>query len=83
MEFCCTGTEKVSKVTVGEGALNILTRIVREGRPMFDAICLKDRAGGNAEGDCVADRYLSGKKGKQNWLKAYRQGKVHYEKFEY
>ncbi len=83
MEFCCSGTSGVQKIMVGEGALNILARIVHETAPMFDRECLEGRAKGNSEGDCIADSYNSGRRRKQNWLRAYRAGRVQYHKYEY
>ena len=83
MEFCCEGSSGPKKVRVVKGALDILTKIVRETRPMFDPKCLKERAKGNTEGGCIADAYESRKRGKQNWLRAYRAGHVHYQKYDY
>ena len=81
--ICCSGDHGVEKVMGGQGALDILTAIVRETAPMFDRTCLKERAKGNAEGNCVLDAYESGRSGKQNWLRAYRARRVHYHKYEY
>lgn len=88
MAACCTidgsngdGTEKVS---VGEAAFLLLVVIIRENAPMFDQECLKeDRTFSDSIGDCIAEKYYSGKNMKRNWLKAYRAGKIHYEKYEY
>src|SRR5664279_1184215 len=75
MEFCCEGTSGPQKVTVGQGVLDILITIIRKNAPMFDLQCLKE----GSDGKCVASRYESGKRGKQNWLRAYRAGKIHYQ----
>ena len=79
MLFCCAGMSNTMKVTVGQGVLDILLTIIREEAPMFDLQCLKE----GSDGKCVAERYGSGKRGKQNWLRAYRAGKIHYKKYEY
>ena len=85
MEFCCEGTSGVQKVTVGNGVLDILVRIIHEAGPMFDRRCLqaKVRPEGNFAGKCLAERFGSGKKGKQNWLRAYRAGKIRYKEYVY
>jgi hypothetical protein len=88
MVSCCTndgsngdGTENV---TVGEGTFFMLVVIIRENAPMFDQKCLKeDRTFNDSIGDCIAEKYYWGKNMKRNWLKAYRAGKIHYEKYEY
>jgi hypothetical protein len=79
MQFCCEGTSGPQKVTVGQGVLDILVTIIRRNAPMFDLQCLKE----GSDGKCVAEKYEYGKRGKQNWLRAYRAGKVHYKKYEY
>ncbi len=68
-------------ITVGEGVLNILESIIRESSPVFDMACVKNEHRG--EDSCLNDDFLPGKRGKRNWLKAYRAGKVHYEKYDY
>ena len=88
MVTCCTtdgsngdGTEKVS---VGEGVFNILTSIIRQSSPIYDVKCLKkDRQFEESSDDCMRDKYYWGNNMKRNWLKAYRAGKIHYEKYEY
>lgn len=83
MEFCCEGTKGPEKVTVGQGVLDLLIAIVRQTPPMFDANCLKEQSKGNVDGNCVADSFGSGKRGKQNWLKAYRAGRLTYQKYDH
>ena len=88
MVTCCTvdgsngdGTEKVS---VGEGVFNILTSIIRQTDPIYDVKCLKqDRQFEESSDDCLREKYYWGRNMKRNWLKAYRAGKIHYEKYEY
>ena len=88
MVTCCTadrsngdGTEKVS---VGEGVFNILTNIIRQTDPIYDVKCLKqDRQFEESSDDCIREKYYWGRNMKRNWLKAYRAGKIHYEKYEY
>ncbi len=85
MVFCCTTqSSDGEKVTVGEGAFFMLVVIIRENAPMFDRKCLKaDRTFNDGIGDCIAEKYYSGKNMKRNWLKAYRAGKIRYKKYEY
>jgi hypothetical protein len=81
LTFCCTGyVSNPRKVSVDEVALDILTVIVRRNAPMFDLKCIAE---GPDEDRCVAEGYYEGKIGKRNWLKAYRAGKIHYEKYEH
>ncbi len=68
-------------VTVGEGVLDLLESIVPEQAPVFDMACVKDE--GRNEDRCVARGFNFGRRGKRNWLKAYRAGKIHYQKSEY
>lgn len=67
------------KVPVNEVALNFLTFIVRRDAPMFDLLCIENAPPSER---CVADDFYEGKFGKRNWLKAFRAGKIHYEKYE-
>ncbi|HEX8369675.1 MAG TPA: hypothetical protein VF604_14110 [Pyrinomonadaceae bacterium] len=81
LTFCCLANQhKPRKVTVGEVALDILTIIVQRNEPMFDLKCIDE---GAPEDRCVADGYYDEKIGRRNWLKAYRAGKIDYEKYEY
>jgi hypothetical protein len=88
MVSCCSlqssngdGTEKVS---VGDGVFFILVNIIRQTSPIYDVKCLKkDREFSENNDDCVKPKYFSGKNMKRNWLKAYRAGKIRYEKYEY
>lgn len=66
---------------VGEGVPELLNYIVREEAPFFDMACVKDE--GRNEDRCVAEKFLSGRRGKRNWLKAYRAGKIRYKKAKY
>ena len=68
-------------VTVGEGALNILECIVREQAPVFDTACVKAEHRG--EDSCLNDGFLPGQRGKRNWTKAYRNGEVLYEQYDF
>jgi hypothetical protein len=71
--------ENQENVTVGEVVLNILTYTVRIEAPFFDMECVKD----NRPFVCLSSRFDFGRRGKQNWLKAYRTGKIHYQKAIY
>jgi hypothetical protein len=70
-----------TKVTVGEGVLELLGYIVREEAPMSDMACAKDE--GRNEDRCIADGYSYGPRGKRNWLKAYRDGLIHFKQADY
>lgn len=89
MGFCCTITSMESadgmdKVTVAEAVLLSLAVIIRENAPMFDQKCLKnDEAFNDSIGDCIVEKYSSGRNMKRNWMKADRAGKIHYKKYEY
>ena len=80
--YCCADYYAINpvKVSVEEVALNILTFIVRRDAPMFDLDCIEHAPPSNR---CVADDFDEGKFGRRNWQKAYRAGKVLYEKYEY
>lgn len=73
--------ENQKDVTVGEAVLNILYYIVRTEAPVFDMKCVKSKT--RFEDWCISERFNFGRRGKKNWLKAYRAGKIHYEKYEY
>ena len=85
MTSCCSSTKTgVEPVTAAEGVLSILINIVRQERPMFSPKCIKEaKEQGDYENNCLETGYLVGQRGKRNWLKAYRAGKVKYEKYEY
>ena len=68
-------------VTVGEAVLNILRYIIQEKAPVYDMKCVKDEA--RFENWCISERFYFGRRGKKNWLKAYRAGKIHYERYDY
>ena len=81
LKFCCLANQdQPRKVNVSEAALEILTIIVRQNKPMFDLECITE---GPPESRCVAENYYEGETGKRNRLKAYRAGKIQYEKYEY
>lgn len=80
LTFCCLGNQhKPRKVTVGEVALDILTVIVGDRRPMFDLKCLKAELGGQR---CISEGFYEGKTGRRNWQKAYRAGRIRYQKYD-
>ena len=80
LTFCCLANQQTpQKVMVKEVALDILTVIVRRNKPMFDLKCINE---GTPEDRCVAEKFYEGKRGKRHWQKAYRAGKIRYEKYD-
>ncbi len=69
-------------VTASDGAVDILTTIIRNEAPVVDMKCFHNE-NRVPEDDCVEQRFYSGRNLKRNWLKAYRAGKLHYQRYEY
>jgi hypothetical protein len=85
--YCCfdDGIGDGSKeVRLKEGVFFLLVNIIRQTSPIYDVRCLrKDRQFEDDNDDCIRKKYYWGKNMKRNWLKAYRAGKIRYEKYEY